>query len=119
MESVVLLLDLDLQVNCFCSRQYTYTLNLRYCNDEIFQVSRQAKKQSEVLLDLFIEILLQSQFRYSFSSVSRWARDIQENSDQGVVISPVDKTTDLEAERSVGYEEGKQKAFFQLFQIFY
>ncbi|CAD8178524.1 unnamed protein product [Paramecium pentaurelia] len=48
--------------------------------------------------------------RDSYQSITGWAKDILENSDQGVVISLVGNMIDLEAERTVTKEEGLQKA---------
>ncbi|CAD8098729.1 unnamed protein product [Paramecium primaurelia] len=48
--------------------------------------------------------------RESFQSISGWAKDIQENSDEGVVISLVGNMSDLESERTVTKEEATQKA---------
>ncbi|CAK94311.1 unnamed protein product (macronuclear) [Paramecium tetraurelia] len=48
--------------------------------------------------------------RESFLSVPGWVKDIQDNSDQGVVISMVGNMSDLEAERTVSNEEARQKA---------
>ncbi|CAD8105575.1 unnamed protein product [Paramecium sonneborni] len=46
----------------------------------------------------------------TFQSISGWAKDIHDNSDQGVVISLVGNMSDLESERTVSKEEAQQKA---------
>nr|CAI44487.1 rab_C59 [Paramecium tetraurelia] len=90
---------------------YDYALTLQIWDTVMMQYFkflgrlRSIQKNSAAII-----IVFKLTSRDSFQSVSGWARDIQENSDQGVVISLVGNMTDLEAERSVSNEEGKQKA---------